>query len=233
MKSIPGVFASVLVAICWVLLLGCDESQSGCPVEMPETGDTCSGELHCEYGDKTPCNDYWDCHCSDGEFFCGWTHLECWPDGGHDGQDTGPCGDDVEGQCGLIGQCVECNTHSDCPGGEHIIRQIDGGASICTTDSDCPENLLCHDGICILVEFCSIHGECRSKCNEFGEACGSGEACVGHQCLPVCQTDSDCLDGAGTCHQDGHCVFERCSEEGICPTGFEPVEGKLVCKEAG
>ena len=170
--------------------------------------------------------------CSD---YAGNSDKDSGTDSGADtGGDPVGCGSFLEGRCGLEGQCIECITHLHCPGGTRVTRTADAGYLQCMTDEDCPFGYLCSDGVCMLAQYCSIYGECEPQCDpSVGLDCGDREMCVDWVCLPMCQGNQDCLDGAGTCMRRGYCEFQRCTDEGMCPDGTRPVAGTLVCEPEG
>jgi hypothetical protein len=144
-----------------------------------------------------------------------------------------PC-DGFDGKCGLAGQCISCISDEYCPGNASVPRSY-GIRSQCDLDTDCVEGLVCDimEHICVTPTFCSLYGECLSypQCGpDTSRECDAGEVCVDGKCKLSCDTDQDCLDGAGACHADGYCTFEVCSPGGTCPAGTVPVEGTLVCR---
>jgi hypothetical protein len=139
----------------------------------------------------------------------------------------------VKGQCGLSGRCVECSSDDHCPSrgrsSKRYLRTTTRMAA-CSETPDCPEPLICHEQDCVYPEHCTINGECAVDCSPpIMYACKQTEICMESRCVPKCQSDWDCLDGAGTCLGQGYCVFERCEPGGTCPNGSEPVEGTLAC----
>ncbi len=146
------------------------------------------------------------------------------------------CPDGIEGRCGMRGVCVECNTSQDCY--DSFIHSPNRGplTSSCTSDDECDVGHVCMDTICTTPRYCSIFGECLSVLHctvDDGPICPNGSICVNYRCRSACQSDLDCLDGVGRCVDQGYCSYERCSQSGNCPEGFESVKGTLACMGSG
>jgi hypothetical protein len=148
-----------------------------------------------------------------------------------------PCEGKVEGTCGLTGQCVECVFSKDCdyPKAGILMSNYNlRDSPICEYNSDCPDDRYCIDYMCVIRRFCSIRGECRRFCPPTGtNECNADEVCVDSICLLACQTDQDCLEGAGTCQPEGYCFFKMCLPRGTCSANWDPIEGTLICRFVG
>lgn len=106
----------------------------------------------------------------------------------------------LPGLCGLEGRCLECNTAADCGS--------DQGCSL--------------DGACYDVG--SGHGAiCTSDAD-----CPEGQLCREGLCLVRCSSRADCRDNQDCA--EGVCISRRCSAQGSCPEGWEPVPDSLACR---
>jgi len=149
--------------------------------------------------------------------------------GQHESEEA--CQGAMEGSCGLEGTCVECVTDRDCLQGYTLMQPADR-ASVCTSDADCPGELVCLGGMCIQPQRCSLGGECMvlTRCDaQTGSGCSNQETCQDGWCAPACASDADCEQGLGTCEPDGTCSYQHCLGEGACPDGTVPVPGSLAC----
>lgn len=155
----------------------------------------------------------------------------------YDKEDPDSCEGKVEGTCGLAGQCVECVFSRDCdyPKAGILLSSYDlRDSPICRYNFDCPDDMYCIDYMCVIRRFCSMRGECRRFCPPSGtNECNADEVCIDSICHLACQTDQDCLEGAGTCRSEGYCYFEKCLPRGTCPENWGPIDGTLVCRFVG
>lgn len=129
------------------------------------------------------------------------------PDGTAEGEPT------LDGWCGLRGQKVWCNVHSECAG------NING--------PDCSWSGYCYPD----YPYCwshPIHGDF-----EPGSDCAFASpltVCDGTDCTRRCLTHSDC-GGVGYCRCDDRffgCMYKRCQSD-ACPEGYEEVPNSLRC----
>lgn len=117
------------------------------------------------------------------------------------------------------GDCIvapECITNRDCANDEYcdVILQACAPEG-CTTDSQCPETLVCADeGYC---------GSCSSSA-----PCPGAQQCLGATCFdsPECTGDSDCTMGR-VCN-DGVCNTASCEDDTFEPNnGMDWVSGNV------
>lgn len=142
----------------------------------------------------------------------------------------GRCGWLIEGRCGMLGRCVQCNTDEDCMP-DLALYSYGTRESRCTTNSDCQVGSLCINHNCVHGSYCTIYGECLDFCPPTGSLeCPDGTTCVKSRCLQACRSDYDCLEGIGTCLPEGYCKFIWCSEGLNCESGYEGVPKTLVCR---
>lgn len=89
----------------------------------------------------------------------------------------------------------------------------------CTKPEDCPSNLSCIDGLCIV------------GCNNSFE-CGAGKVCVNGQCEVGCNDQKPCPTGSmctkGFCAPDP--AKPQCTLEIMCPSGQTCVNG--ICEKS-
>jgi len=193
------------------------ESDAECPVGHACARSACE---HLVCGPEGDCPQNW-------EYVPG--TLQCWP--------VGACPEGtIEGKCGLVGECVECNTDSDCESGE---RCTDLGECVawvpCGDDDTCSTYDECGgDGLC--RQRCFLQSECeaRSLCVEgdycFAERCNDSGSCKeGWSPIPgtlACGIESCTVFGfhEGACGMEGRCV--DCVADADC-------EGELRCAEDG
>ena len=108
----------------------------------------------------------------------------------------------MQGGCGLVGHCVDC-----------------------LTDSDCPSVLDCdHKGRCAI----DVHWEC-----EYNEDCqvslvSESVYCEQRRCFLRCDSDIECR--TSICSVGNTCWEAWCSQDGICPDDWRPIDNSLICK---
>jgi len=117
---------------------------------------------------------------------------------------------------------------------------IDINTPDCTTDSDCAQDEVCDNGVCVecLYDsdctdgvFCNGAEECFvGSCVAGTEPCNNDQTCdeASDTCVdivdPDCYNDSDCTDGV-FCNG-----VEQCSG-GVCVVGTEPCDQDQICDE--
>ena len=125
----------------------------------------------------------------------------------------------------LISTFLTCACSDDCPDGKMPgACGLVGECVECITDDDCafgPGNTCTSDGKCIEA----------ARCLEDSQ-CGIGYICFDGRCYLPCNSDEDCVV-TKRCAYEGYCYSERCTEEGRCPDGWEPVKGSLICIYSG
>lgn len=103
------------------------------------------------------------------------------------------------------------------PGDREGVCGMEGRCVECIADADCRER-----------EVCSERGRCEPYCGSM-KPCRDDEFCKDGLCHPRCNIHMDCPSGM-MCRDNRYCYRRRCSEEGICPDGWEPLEGSLACR---
>jgi hypothetical protein len=94
----------------------------------------------------------------------------------------------------------------------------------CVTDVDCREggggNTCFYDGTCMSVAVCTTDAQCQV-----------GHYCIDNMCVLLCADDSEC-DSGSKCNGE-YCYTAWCSQEGVCPEGWEFISGSLRCRYTG
>lgn len=172
----------------------------------------CEEDDACIFGERCTSGGYCYPQIPEGESTACEDDSECLSRDCHDGYCIVPrlcvngvdCFDDEI--CTVDGACAgACEDASDCPAEQACIS---GG---CTTNSECSETEPCASGLC-------EGGECLGDCDPSSEAeqCGQDSVCSAEgQCLPRCNFDAECLDGA--------CVHGSCVPDGV-DTSVDPLE---------
>jgi len=220
---------------------GCQENAECRPGEICSVrGDCarrCSGDAGCPVGHLCVQSACEHVACGlDGACPAGWEPvagtLRCWP--------AGACPEgQVEGQCGLVGECVACNTDGDCGEGERCTELGEcaafepcGAENRCSPGDVCTEGGLCRPGS-LYQAWC----ENRSLLVEggycFAERCDAHGACP-EGWVPVPGTLAcaieDCGDfgfRAGVCGLADRCV--GCVSDRDCQGGLGCAEYKAEC----
>jgi hypothetical protein len=90
----------------------------------------------------------------------------------------------------------------------------------CITDDDCALGKACnYEGSCVDFEPCGPENSCPS-----GQRCGEDG-----RCWKGCYHQYQCPNTT-LCGENSYCFSERCNSQGTCPTGWEPINGSLMCK---
>jgi Cys-rich repeat protein len=146
------------------------------------------------------------------------------------------CTDDS--QCGAGRICVDqhcqegfrpCQDSSDCEGG--MVCQADGRCGNCSLDTDCPEGLLCREGLCTSEECATdedcpegqvcLESACRACDCQADEDCGLFEVCQDCACTTQtrpCESQADCLPFE-LCVEGACTLPSRCTADAECPAG--------------
>lgn len=103
------------------------------------------------------------------------------------------------------------------PGDREGVCGMEGRCVECITDEDCQ-----------LREVCSERGRCEPLCGG-DNPCGEDECQMDGLCHPTCDLHMDCPPGM-LCKDHRYCYRRRCTQEGHCPDGWEPIEGSLACR---
>ena len=99
---------------------------------------------------------------------------------------------------------------------------LDGECVECVTHDDCVDRGMS----CGLDGACGYHIPCADD-----QDCPGEMVCSNGLCWPSCNNDEDCQEGKRC---DGRaCYSLRCTSEGTCPEGWEPIEGSLECRYSG
>ncbi|MFP4596972.1 MAG: Ig domain-containing protein [Persicimonas sp.] len=130
--------------------------------------------------------------------------------------------DKCDGYACIDGECGECASDSDCPGGSSCASN---GMCVepepCSSDRDCPASQQCQDELCVDRPGCLLDDDCDDQ-----------ETCLNGRCTwaPDCEADADCDDGfecvGGQCFETICRGAEDCSDGQICDAGecVEPPE---------
>ena len=115
--------------------------------------------------------------------------------------------------------------YDPCPRGSVI-------PGVCAFDKWCVECIV--DGDCDDGQFCSLGARCLEYPQCEVTCRNTTEICIDGKCQISCESDVDCLSGAGVCQVEGYCFFVRCNPDGTCPDGWalgtmETVPETLAC----
>lgn len=113
---------------------------------------------------------------------------------------------------GVVEEELQC-----LPGDREGVGGMEGRCVECIADADCNKR-----------EVCSERGRCTASCIGT-ELCGEDECLRDGRCHPPCELHMDCPAGM-LCMDHRYCYRRRCSQEGFCPDGWEPIEGSLACR---
>lgn len=218
---------SCLVPVCDAGICGTAPAPEGTPSDQQTAGDcavvVCNGTgsitITADPGDVPPAAD--ECHTG-----------SC--DGGppHQVPATAGTGCSVGGTlCDGAGNCVECSTNEQCPGGVCAANFCvsaacgDGVTNGSETDTDCGGDCgpncdlgqVCVGGQDCLTGYCA-DGTCATL--PLGIACDSNSSCSSGFCASGVCCSSECLGGCNSCAQagsEGTCAPLPAGSDGRCP----------------
>ena len=130
--------------------------------------------------------------------------------------------------CDGVGACDstvgdDCDADTDC-------TAISGGEALCLSESStgipggfCSQTCTAVPGACPESSQC-LGGLCLLPCGA-GSTCGAGEACFEVEdpgaCIPVCDTDDDCVDGSVCNLTTGFCDEPNCAADDTTCDGLD------------
>lgn len=130
------------------------------------------------------------------------------------GQCQSPC--EERNPCGLNAECLTEGHRKLCT----CPPSFTGNAEVecvrvpntCISDSGCPSEMSCMDGICLL--------QCKADKN-----CAPNERCLGGRCMLTCRVDNDCF--LGHVCLNNMCLI-GCKQNTDCPTSHSCVANRCI-----
>jgi len=114
------------------------------------------------------------------------------------------------GLCGLKGERVECNYHTDC------LENNPYGNYTCSIYGWCFHTHQ-HEYLC---PGAPTGWECNKPPDTY---------CNGTECMPLCETHDDCENGICMCEEGMSICYRFYCREGTCDDGETPVKGTRIC----